>query len=154
MVTEEYIKSILNYDPYTGLFKWSVARGRNSRIDSFAGGFNVNGYARISIDKKTFLAHRLAWLCMTGKWPILFIDHINGVKHDNRWCNLREATATQNGQNKSVAARNITGAKGVSKSKNGKFRVYLCLGSYDTVEEAKKVYDKAAKDFYGEFYRA
>jgi hypothetical protein len=154
VLTLEYLKSILRYDHETGNWHYLVSRGRNGAKGSIAGYCSKDGYHRILFKRKNYLSHRLAWFYMTGEWPKEFIDHINRNKIDNRWCNLREATASQNNRNKSVNRKNTTGLKGVSAGKDGKFRVYICLGTFSSKEEAKNVYDEAAKKIYGEFYRA
>lgn len=152
MISLEYLKSILRYEPETGNWFYIVNRGRSSK-GSLAGYASKDGYHRILTCGKSYVSHRLAWFYMTGEWPKDQIDHINGIKLDNRWCNLREATISQNNRNKKVNGKNRTGLKGVSIGKNGKFRVYIGLGSFDTKEEAKAVYNEAAKKIYGEFYR-
>jgi hypothetical protein len=76
------------------------------------------------------------------------IDHINGVSSDNRICNLREATISENGQNRKRGKNNTSGFTGVSwhKSKNkwcSQIRVngdLIALGSFDTPQEANDAY--------------
>jgi hypothetical protein len=60
---------------------------------------NGFGYLRITVLGKSYYAHRLAWFYMNGEWPDQ-IDHINGIKSDNRIENLRNVTVQQNNQNK------------------------------------------------------
>lgn len=153
-LNHEELKSLLSYDKETGHFTALSKRLGRTPVGDNVGYEDGNGYWRIGVCGKYFMAHRLAWLYVYEKWPDKLIDHINGVKNDNRWCNLREATESQNNRNKKVNSKNSLGVKGVSKSKDGKFRVYICLGTYTTVEEAKSVYDEAAKKLHGEFYRA
>jgi len=86
-LTQKYVKELLNYDPATGFFSWCVPK-RKKYIAS-----NQNGkYQRIDIDGQKYLAHRIAWLYVYGKFPDNEIDHINFVKHDNRITNLRDVT--------------------------------------------------------------
>ena len=96
-VTVEDVLSVLDYAPDTGLFAWRAATAPRKNP---AGHINKHGYVIIKLFNRAVKAHRLAWLCMTGKWPDLAIDHINGCRHDNRFANLREATASQNGLNR------------------------------------------------------
>jgi len=152
MLTLEFLKSILHYDPETGIWTYLVDRGRNGKKGSVAGSLTHDGYWRILVNKKQYLSHRLAFFYITGEWPKELVDHKDTDKLNNKWENLREATSSENNRNKKVTSRNSTGLKGVGKAKDGKFRVYLCLGTFDTKEEAKRVYDEAAKKLHGEFY--
>ena len=141
-ITQEYLKSILSYDPETGLFTWLVQKGARALVGSIAGTIRNNGYLKINIDKQLYYAHRLAHLYMTGEWPKNHIDHINGIKNDNHWCNLREATYSQNNKNRASYG---------STDKNiypyrGRFVIRVCLGTYDTKEEAIAVRDKFLKE--------
>jgi hypothetical protein len=82
-----------------------------------AGFSNGEGYIKISIEKKIFYAHRLAFLIVTGKTPE-FVDHINLNRSDNRWMNLRECKLTENASNATQRNKNKTKLKGVSWSKS------------------------------------
>ncbi len=150
-LTEEYLKYLLRYDPETGLWFW-VNHYHPKYIGRQAGTTNKH-YVYMVIDKKRYLAHRLAFLYMTGKIPKLEIDHKDGVKNNNSWSNLREATPKQNMANRLATKRSKTGVKGVSYNK-GNYQVNISLGCYKTLEEAKLVYDEAAKKLHGEFYRS
>ena len=96
---------------------------------------------------------------MTGKWPKKDIDHINNVKNDNRWINLREANRSENICNRPPSIANTSGIKGVyyfkSTDKWGscisvdKKRIFL--GVFKSKEEAALAYNKAAKQYYGDF---
>jgi len=84
---------------------------------------------------------------MTGRMPVLYIDHINGDTSDNRFCNLREATNSLNQQNqKKAKSTNSSGFLGVSKHGNGYMaRIHIdgktkCLGTFDTPEVASNAY--------------
>lgn len=92
---------------------------------------------------------------MTGEWPIGDIDHINGIRHDNRWSNLRVVSAQVNQQNRRRAnANGRAGLLGVNPYKN-KFRAYIkidgrtkYLGSYETADRAHAEYVAAKRQFH------
>lgn len=116
----------------------------------------------IRINRRLYMAHRLAWLYVTGTWPINHVDHINGNRSDNRFANLRAATSRENARNSRMRANNACGYKGVHYKKQlNKFvaqihvdgRVYH-LGVFGTAEEAHAAYCKAAREHFGEFARA
>ena len=103
-INQAYLKSILNYEPMTGIFRWKIIKTgwRGSIIacpGDRAGHAKRDGYWGVVIDGKHLLAHRVAWLWMTGNWPEMAIDHIDRNKGNNRWSNLREATPSQNSLN-------------------------------------------------------
>lgn len=99
------------------------------------------------------------WKIMTGSWPKLWIDHINGIVEDMSWNNLREATPQQNAANRNSPGRwnntDINLAKGVYKERN-RYAVNIgqqYYGRFDTVEEANAVAEAKRKELYGEFGR-
>lgn len=101
------------------------------------------------------MAHRLAWLYMTGEMPLALVDHINMVKGDNRWTNLRAATKAQNGVNSiSRCASGVKGAYWQSQSKvwYSKYK-NAYLGTFKTPEEANAAYIRAASAEFPEFAR-
>jgi len=146
-MTQEELKSLLRYEPKTGEFFWINPRG-NLKAGALAGTSDKQGYRVIGINGKYHKAHRLAFLYMTGKFPSEMVDHINRNPSDNRWENLREATRSQNCQNKE--------AKGIHCMKrNGKWMAYIKLngklnhlGYFDTQEEARKVRLAAEKQYF------
>lgn len=148
-LTHDYLKSILRYDPETGLFSW-VKHKPQQRKDIPPGFINRLGYHIIKIDLKAYKAHRLAWFYVYGEWPPVFIDHINMVRSDNRLCNLRLANRSENGLNRRVFKNNTTGHLGVSYNKASKKYVSLLmvngkstfLGYFDDAESAAKAYNK------------
>lgn len=156
------LRELLNYDPATGLFRWRVTRCNGKvKAGTVAGAVNNNGYVTIGIDGKTRSAHRLAFLYMEGAMPPAEVDHINGDRADNRWCNLRHATRSQNQANIGAHRTNKTGVKGVSLSRNGnRFTAAIQtegkqyhLGTFDTIEEAAAAYERAANDLHSSFAR-
>ena len=116
-----------------------------------------SGYINIRVNNKTYLAHRLIWLYVYGKWPII-IDHINGNKIDNRICNLRNATYQQNNCNKKFI-ENTSGIKGVCWDKvRGKWFARIMLnyksiniGRFDNLNDAKLAIEAARIKYHGEF---
>ena len=155
-LTQSKLKRLLHYDPETGEFIRRFALRNNIKIGTVAGSID-RGYLRILVGGALYRAHRLAWLYMTGKPPKDQIDHVNGIKNDNRFCNLREATNSQN-QFNSAVQNNKLGIKGVSVNGNGyqaearvdSKRYYL--GTYGTSEEASNVYQAFIKTHHGKFY--
>ena len=150
-LTHETLLSLVSYDPETGVFTNKVAR-RKSPAGKQLGHSHNGGYLQTRIAWKQYLLHRLAWFHVYGKWPVEHIDHINGNKQDNRICNLREATNSENMQNvKRAQKRSKSGVKGVSwdKSRN-KWTAHICvggkqrnLGRFDDVQIAASAYKQA-----------
>ena len=150
-LTAEYVRNILDYNPETGDFIWKINKGSRAKKEMVAGTIR-DGYIIIGINNKEYGAHRLAWLYMAGNWPKEYIDHINGIRGDNKWCNLRETSASQNLRNRPKAKNNKSGHKGVFWCKNTKkWKAILSLGSFNTKEEAAKVYNKTEKYIFGEY---
>jgi hypothetical protein len=128
-----------------------------------AGRVNVsNGYVEIGVDGRRYQAHRLAFLMMTGAWPEDCLDHINGARADNRWSNIRQASACENARNSCRPVNNRSGFKGVSwKARNRKWVAQIAvqnrkihIGLFDTAEAAHAAYVTAARRYHGEFARA
>lgn len=156
----EKLNELLRYEPETGLIYWRVSRkGGRATAGAVAGYMTCRGYIKITVGGKCLLAHRVAFALTRGSWPENEIDHINGIKSDNRIINLREATKRQNEANKGVSKNSCTGLKGVSFRKsrnkfvarisNGEKRRFL--GLFDTAQDAHEAYCKAAKEMHGEF---
>lgn len=150
MITQARLKELLHYDPESGIFTWLKAVSNALDILKPAGHLNNCGYIIIAIDRRKYVAHKLAWLYMTGHLPDHVIDHINNNRADNKWSNLREATRQQNQWNRPVGINNATGLKGAYKFKN-KFKSYIGLGTFDTAIEAANAYKEAAIKLHGEF---
>src|SRR4051794_40587735 len=119
MLTAEELRTLVSYDPETGIFRAKTKRlGSYRKIGDELGTVNALGYVVMSIDKKRYYGHRLAVLYMTGAWPEQGMDHINGGRSDNRWSNLRLATQAQNVRNRSKGSNNTSGFKGVRFREN------------------------------------
>lgn len=160
MITAEKLRELTEYDPVTGIFVWRKKAGHRIEIGARVGNIKSNGYYEARIDNNRVHLHRMAWLYVTGEHPQGQIDHINGDRSDNRFCNLRVATNGQNQQNARLKKTNKSGYKGVYwHSINKAWVACICidrkskyLGSFKTPEEAHDAWVKAAS-YRGEFLR-
>lgn len=156
MLTAERLRELLHYAPETGAFTRVASRGGRAMAGNIAGSIDRQGYRRITIDRREYKAHRLAWLYVTGAWPENYIDHRNGVRDDNRFANLREATSGENHQNITRRSDNTSGFIGVTWHRQNmkwmaQIRVdgrYHYLGCFNTYEEANAAYLKAKADLH------
>ncbi|WP_161539945.1 HNH endonuclease [Glaciimonas sp. PCH181] len=161
MITQAEIRSLLTYNEATGVFSW-LKKHRGCRKDLVAGSVNKKGYVTIIIAGVRYYAHRLAWLYITGEFPVVMIDHKNGDRADNRICNLRLCTMSQNANNSGMKPCNTSGYKGVSWSREkGKFYARcralgkVCwLGYFETAESASAAYTNFASAAHGEFFNS
>ncbi|MCK9994539.1 MAG: hypothetical protein Dbin4_03059 [Alphaproteobacteria bacterium] len=156
MLDRSRLKALLHYDPDTGAFTWRVKPNRRIRVGDVAGDLRPNGYRRIRIDGKPYAAHRLAWLYVYDRWPANQLDHMNGVRDDNRWDNLREATNAENSQNRNINSNSTSGLMGVCWHKQRqKLRAEIQiagrkkhLGLFTTPEDAHAAYLAAKADLH------
>jgi HNH endonuclease/AP2 domain len=155
----ERLRELLNYDPETGIFTRRIARKGYPAGIRAGHRSKFNGYRKVSIDGCDYPEHRLAWLYITGRWPMVDIDHINRVKDDNRFCNLRETTRSQNRMNTTARADNKHGFKGVWFHKRlNKWQTRIMvngkschLGYHGTPRAASTVYRAAARLAFGQY---
>lgn len=145
LLTQEKLREVLEYSPETGIFTWKVRLAHRIKVGDVAGHRNsVHGYIYIIINNKGYGAHRLAFLYMEGYLPENDVDHINGIRDDNRWKNLRHASRSCNLQNRRLGTSSFSGFLGVNWNKHAKkWRAYITihgkrihLGYHDTAEEA------------------
>ena len=114
------LKSYLEYNKDTGKFTRKISTSNRIRAGDIAGYLDKTvGYIRISVKSKTYLAHHLVWLYHHGYLP-KEIDHINGIRNDNRIENLREVSRLENTRNKEMHGRNTSGVTGITYNKAGK----------------------------------
>lgn len=153
-MTSDELKNVLTYDPETGVFTWLRPKSYGLGLTGEAAGHKAaDGYIRIEVLGKKYLAHRLAYLYMTGHFPQNVIDHINRVKSDNRWSNLRPATQKQNRNNSKVGSSK-SGFKGIRQRPSGKYEVRVDEKYYGVFESLAKAVDRSnliRDSLHGEF---
>ena len=155
-VTQNRLKEMFAYSKDTGEFT-RIIPVPSAKVGKIAGCIK-SGYIVIRVDSVLYRAHRLAWLYVHGEWPQGEIDHINGIKSDNRMCNLRDVSIQHNRQNQIRARRNSkSGFLGVHYIPDrNKFRAEICiegqnksLGHFATSEMAHEAYLKAKRASHG-----
>lgn len=157
MISYGELLRTVNYDENTGIFTRKKSQGLRRISGIQLGSVTAAGYVKITIKGKQYQAHRLAWLYVYGKWPDNSIDHINGVRHDNRIANLRDVTDRVNSENQRKAhKRNKTELLGVTiNPKSLKFRAMIqvkgdliSLGSFKSKRYAHQVYVEAKRQMH------
>jgi hypothetical protein len=151
MISADELRQLVKYDRDTGLFQ------RGGKV---IGTRNKTGYVVFSLKSTLYYAHRLAWLYETGEMPSQ-IDHVNGIKNDNRMDNLRLATHAENMRNRVVRPQSTSGRKGVRLHKTSGLwfasivvdRKVISLGYHRDKEDAASAYDQAAIELHGDFAR-
>lgn len=149
ILTAELVRALFTYDPLTG----SLTRRTGKKTGMEAAYPYGNGYFRVSIFGRDYRAHRVIWLLHTGYECATEVDHINRVKSDNRWGNLRAASHSQNTQNFGLRVDSTSGARGVWQSpKTHKWHAHIRvsgkkihLGCFDTLEYAAQARATAEK---------
>jgi hypothetical protein len=166
MLTAEKLREILTYDARTGVFRWKLNRGGRGKEGVVAGSKWVvtsgRVYRQIGIDGRQYAAHRLAWLYMTGEWPVEQVDHIDGDGTNNGFYNLRQATNAENACNRQAQTNNTSGYKGVTWCKSTrKWKAQIKLGGrnknlgrFESPQDAHSAYKAASEKLHGEFARA
>lgn len=157
------LKSLLLYAPRKGVFYWIIPPlGHAELMGEEAGTPTENrggkAYHNIQIDGVKYKRSRLAFLYMEGRWPSDMIDHINGDSLDDRWLNLRDATATQNAWNHKGRSKDSDLPMGVRLNKSGRYSARICvrgeqiqIGTFNTIAEAETAYRQARRKYYGEY---
>ena len=161
-MNQQELKSLLHYDPPTGVFRWRFGR-KNGQTQpwSEAGCYNSYGYRVIMVNRKPYPAHRLAWLYMTGEMPDKQVDHKNLIRNDNRWDNLRNADVSQNQWNTSLRSTNTSGIKGVYFDKRKQKWIGSCrvdgrrfyTKGFGSISEAEQALTALREANHGEFAR-
>ena len=114
-----------------------------ARAGAARGQLAPSGYIVTNLVHRQTAAHRLAWFLVTGEWPDQ-IDHINGVRADNRWVNLRAVDSKTNSENNHVArGYHYHKAAGKYMARIRTNGVEHYLGLFSTPEEARAAYTAA-----------
>ncbi len=92
-ITQAELVENLSYDPDSGVFRRKISNTRAVKAGDIAGSQNGKGYLTMMVCGRVYKAHRLAFLYMTGSFPPEEVDHINGIRDDNRWACLRAVPA-------------------------------------------------------------
>ena len=153
MIAVNELRDVISYDAETGRLTWLIDASNNAKAGSPAFAAKKNtGHLHGRYKRKAYSAHRTAWALHYGEWPSQHIDHINGIRDDNRIENLRIATPSDNAMNR--RPNNGKSSKlphGVSVKKNGRFFAQIQkdgrnhhLGYFGTPEEAAEAYNTAA----------
>ena len=157
---QQCLHQLLRYDPATGILTWAVPmRDRRGQTLGERADTSNGDYRGIEICGLRFLAHRVIWFFVTGRWPSDMIDHADGDGHNNRWTNLRDASNEQNQGNRRAQT---SGLKGIYLDRRrGKWRANITdsgrsvkLGSFDCPAAAHFTYLVAADKKFGPFARA
>lgn len=134
---------------------WNTLRKlTQSRVSAFLSSpANYCLYARVKYGEKTAYVHRL--VCHHHG---LHVDHRNGNGLDNRRCNLRAATASENHRNRRIRRDSRSGVKGINVNAYGKYIAYIghhgrliTIGQFDSLFDATKAREKAVKMYHGNF---
>lgn len=160
-ISHEDLLKVIHYSQETGEFRWKVRQSLAVPAGSIAGTIGKSGRRMIQINGDIFVAARLAWLYVHGSWPSQQIDHKNLNRSDDRIDNLREASPVENAQNRRKKSNNTSGFKGVhwvAHANKWQSRISvngnrINLGLYSDIKDAAAAYAKAAKFYYGEFFR-
>ena len=158
---QKYLKFRLLYAPKRGLFYWIKPPANHSELLGEEAGTaqgNEKPYHFIQVDGVKYKRSRLAFLYMTGRFPLHCVDHINGISLDDRWENLREATIIQNAWNHKGRAKKSDLPMGVRINASGRYSArigvegrQIQIGTFETVAQASKAYLAARRKYFGEF---
>lgn len=156
-LTAERARELFDYDQSTGVLAWKMQPRKRYKPSLTAGYKRKDGYLTTQADGRAYLNHRIIWLLVIGSWPSEQVDHVNGIRNDNRIGNLREATHSANCENRRLAAaNNPTRYLGVSLHKQSKkyqasIRVngrQMYLGLFSTAEAAYAAYLTAKRQHH------
>jgi hypothetical protein len=155
-LTRARLRELVDINLHTGWVTWKIPR-QGVRVGDRAGSVGNRGYRVICLDHVRYLEQHLVWFYAHGYWPRNQLDHINRVRADNRLCNLRAATRSQNYANSGVRCTNKLGVKGVRQvgkkfmAELGQKGRWYYLGMHDTIEGAIAAHAAKHRELYGKF---
>lgn len=158
-LTAQQAREIFDYNPETGVFTRKANTRGKYNSGRTAGIEHNEGYFSLCANGKKYLAHRVAWLHVTGEWPKADIDHINGNRADNRFENLRDVSRSVNLQNRRSPKKTSSSRfLGVSFSKHKKDNPWVAqiktggkihnLGYFSTEEAAHEAYLRKKREVH------
>ena len=160
----EYLRSRLSVDLERGVVTWIDATKAHARLNGSEAGslrrpsHGSKRYAYVKVDGRPLKRSHIVFLFGAGQWPAEQIDHINGDSTDDRFSNLREASATQNAWNHKKRAKQSGLPMGVRALASGKFHARIAcnkqkfiFGPFATASEAQAVYQQKRKEFFGAY---
>jgi hypothetical protein len=168
--SQEYLHKCLLYNPDTGVLTYKERDREDFPKKTNPKTWNTKyadkqitcriktGYVRVVLHGKQYKAHRIIWKMIHNEEPEQ-IDHVNGVRHDNRLENLRPCTNATNAMNKKPRDLRGDGIKGISWiTKRGMWRAEIkcdgkrrCLGYFSNRDDAAMAYSDAAKELFRDF---
>ena len=162
LMVHEWRKLIIcNFE--TGNAIWINPQSRRVKRFSIAGGVNRYGYVSLRILGEPFLLHRVLWAMRHGYLSgSNQIDHVNCERSDNRMCNLRIASNSENMMNTKLRSTNTSGFKGVWFDKQQslwiaeiwKDGVKHRVGKFSSAEEASRHLESVRKKYHRNFSRS
>ena len=159
LITAGELRTLLDYDSETGLFHWKNLSNQKDGAGKLAGSITDRGRIAITVKNRKYLAHRLAWLYVTGEYPEFHLDHKDGCPTNNKFSNLRPCSVSQNRCNGRPTTKRSSLPRGVTTSRTGNTFIarikhqarQITLGRFPTAELASEMYELAAEMLHGEF---
>lgn len=156
ILTQARLRELFVYDPDTGIVTRKITVGKRGKAGAIVGCLTQKGYLSLRVDGRFYLLHRVIFMYVHGRMPEQQIDHVNGVKTDNRISNLREANEHENSQNVKVHRDSSSGLLGVSwRASLKKWRASIGLdgshkhlGYFHSKDEAYQAYCAAKRELH------
>lgn len=160
MISIEMLNDYFSYNRDSGVLTWKKRTSNRVKVGDIAGSETKTGYLHVGFMGVDIKVHRIVWAIENGKWPEMYIDHIDGNRLNNKINNLREATSNQNAWNMRRPSHNTSGIKGVGFCKQtGKYTAWIWinnkkmwLGRHNTKDDAYNAYASEAKKLFGDYY--
>ena len=142
--TQERVKELFDYDPDTGYMTRLIYRAPSAQVGDVVGSGKYKDYVYVVVDGTQHMAHRIIWIWLYGSPPSGEIDHINGIKNDNRKQNIRDVGRSENHKNSKLYKNNTSGKPGVyweTRSRRWVAKIKInyktfCLGYFRLKEDA------------------